>query len=101
MGVGICLVIVPSFVWSVVMTASNPEAAFFVTPTRLWELGVGALVAVGARGWGGLPRVVGVVLGWVGRVAVVAGGVVLTTEGAWPGYAAAWPVVGSAAVVVA
>src|SRR5699024_5228128 len=48
MAVGIVLVIVPSFVWSVVMTAGNPEAAFFVTPTRLWELGVGALVAIGA-----------------------------------------------------
>src|SRR5699024_12050111 len=59
---------------------------------RLWEMGVGALVAIGARWWGRLPRVVGVVLGWVGLVAVVASGVLLSTEVAWPGYAAAWPV---------
>src|SRR5699024_5653634 len=63
--------------------------------------GVGALVAIGAGLWGRLPRVVGGVLGWVGLVAVVASGVLLSTEVAWPGYAAAWPVLGSAAVIVA
>src|SRR5690625_7212238 len=83
------------------MTDCNPEAAFFVTPMRFCVLGLGALVAFGARWWGRLPPVVGVVLGWVGLVAVVASGVVLTTEVAWPGYAAAWPVLGSAAVIVA
>ena len=101
MGAGIALVIVPSFIWSVVMTASNPQAAFFVTPTRLWELGVGALVAIGATWWSRVPRLVAVVLGWAGLVAVVASGVFLDSAVAWPGYAAAWPVLGTAAVIVA
>ncbi len=101
MGVAIGLVIVPSLIWSVVMTASNPEAAFFVTPTRLWELGVGALVAIGATWWLRVPRLVAVVLGWAGLVAVIASGVFLSSAVAWPGYAAVWPVLGTAAVIVA
>ncbi len=100
MGAGIALVIIPSFVYSVVMTASNPQAAFFVTPTRLWELGVGALVAIGAGLWANLPHRAGIALSWSGLVAVLASGVLLTTEVAWPGYAAAWPVLGSAAVII-
>ena len=32
-------------VWSVVATAQSPQTAYFITPTRLWELGAGALLA--------------------------------------------------------
>src|SRR5690606_37201380 len=46
MAAGLALIVVPSFIWSVVATAATPQTAYFVTTTRLWELGVGALVAV-------------------------------------------------------
>src|SRR5699024_11256133 len=42
MAVGIAVVVVPSFIASLLWTNSNAAAAFFVTPTRLWELGLGA-----------------------------------------------------------
>ncbi len=35
-----------SFAWSVHLTQTNPAAAYFVTPTRVWELGAGGLLAV-------------------------------------------------------
>lgn len=44
---GILAVIVPSLAYSVYLTANSPATAFFVTPTRLWELGIGALAAIG------------------------------------------------------
>src|SRR5690606_35808165 len=40
------LVVVPSFVWSLTFSTQKPAAAFFVTSTRLWELGVGAMLAL-------------------------------------------------------
>lgn len=43
---GLAAIAVPSFVWSVLYTAAQPEKAYFVTTTRLWELAVGGLVAV-------------------------------------------------------
>jgi peptidoglycan/LPS O-acetylase OafA/YrhL len=101
LAVGIGAVIVPSFVYSVLLTASDPSVAFFVTPTRLWELGIGAFVAIGATLWARVPRAAAVVLGWAGLVAVVASGFLLTTDVAWPGYAALAPTLGTAAMIVA
>ena len=58
---GVLLVVtVASFVWSVVSTSSDPLAAYFSTPARAFELGLGALTAlvasaVAAR-WSALVR---------------------------------------------
>ncbi|MDT0203990.1 acyltransferase, partial [Nocardioides sp. AE5] len=101
MAAGIVAVIVPSFVWSVHYTASNPAQAFFVTPTRLWELGVGALVAIGVGVWAKLPRAAAIVLGWAGLVLVVYAGFTVTAATAWPGHMALLPVVGTAAMIIA
>ncbi len=98
---GILLVIVPSFVWSLYLTGANPGRAFFVSTTRLWELGIGAFVAIGSGVWMRVPKPLAVVLGWVGLVAVLASGFLVTAQTAWPGYAALWPTLGSAAVIVA
>ena len=44
---GVLLVVtVASFVWSVVSTSSDPLAAYFSTPARAFELGLGALTAL-------------------------------------------------------
>ena len=99
--VGILLVIIPSFLWSLYMTGANPERAFFVTTTRLWELGIGAFIAIGSAVWTKVPRTVSIPLGWVGLVAVVLGGFVITSGTPWPGYAALLPTLGAAAVIVA
>lgn len=40
------LVTVASFAYSVWQTADDPSYAYFVTPTRAWEFGVGALLAL-------------------------------------------------------
>ncbi len=98
--VGILVVIIPSFVWSIMLTGSNPERAFFVTTTRLWELGIGAFVAIGSVVWTRLSPKVSAPLGWVGVVAVVLSGFVLSSGTPWPGYAALLPTLGSAAVII-
>ncbi|HEX6967566.1 MAG TPA: acyltransferase family protein [Micromonosporaceae bacterium] len=98
---GLAAVAVPSFAWSVIETARSPQEAFFVTTTRMWELAIGAAVALGAAWWGRIPRAAGALLGWGGLVAIVASGLVFTNTIAWPGYAAALPTLGAAAVIVA
>jgi len=56
--------------------AHNPPAAYFVTPTRMWELGIGGLLAVVVavrqrRGLGTLlPATPRVVLAWLGLTAI-------------------------------
>ncbi|MEV0274244.1 acyltransferase family protein [Hamadaea sp. NPDC050747] len=99
--VGLGLLVVPSFIWSIQLTGQEPTKAFFVSTTRIWELGVGALVAMTAGLWTKLSRRATVILGWTGLAAVLASGALFSTETAWPGYAALVPVLGAAAVIVA
>ncbi len=99
MGVALCTVAIPSFVWSLVMTTNDPSAAFFVTTTRLWELALGAGIAVAMPLLSRLPRAVGALIAWGGLSAVILSAFVITSGTAWPGYAALLPVLGSAAVI--
>ena len=90
-----------SFVWSVVATASSPTTAYFSTFTRVWELGVGAIAALVAP-WVSQrlgPRL-GALLGAGGLAAVVAACVLYTPATAFPGYAAALPVLGTVALLL-
>jgi len=98
--VGLCLIAIPSFLWSVYYTAAAPEKAYFVTTTRLWELAVGGLVAVLAPT---LLRVlrpaVAAALGWLGLAAVAVTILVLESSAPFPGAIAAVPILGTAAVI--
>jgi len=100
MAAGLGLVAVPSFVCSVVWTASSPSVAFFVTPTRLWEMAVGAGVSLGAALWVRLPRGAAAATMGAGLVAVVVAALVLDGSAPWPGSSALLPVLGTAAVIV-
>src|SRR5690606_17502319 len=93
-------VTVPSLVWSIFYTATNPAAAYFVTTTRLWELGIGAMVAIFAVSLAKIPDSVAAIVGWAGLVAIVAAGVSYTSATPFPGYAALLPTLGAAAVIV-
>ncbi|GAA1861895.1 acyltransferase family protein [Myceligenerans crystallogenes] len=101
MAVGLSFVAVPSLVWSIVATANLPAQAYFVTTTRLWELAIGAFVAVGAALWTKIPRVAAYVLGWGGLAVIVGSALVLHKTVAWPGSLALLPTLGTAAVIIA
>jgi peptidoglycan/LPS O-acetylase OafA/YrhL len=101
LGGGIALVGVPSFVWSVWFTAKNPEAAYFVTTTRLWELAVGGALALSVGPLTRLSPVASAVLGWAGLAAIAAAALLYTSATPFPGVAALLPVLGTAAVLAA
>jgi peptidoglycan/LPS O-acetylase OafA/YrhL len=87
-----------SFAFSVWFTANNPAAAYFVTPTRAWEFGMGALVVLVMRRWSP-PGPFPVLLRWVGVAALVFSGLTYTQATPFPGYAAAVPCLGTAAII--
>jgi peptidoglycan/LPS O-acetylase OafA/YrhL len=97
----IALIIIGSFSWSVIETPASPIWAFFSPFTRAWELGIGALLAVGATRLERLPSHLGPWLGWTGIIAVLLSVVLLTSRTPFPGFAAALPVLGTALVIVA
>ncbi|WP_420111368.1 acyltransferase family protein [Pseudactinotalea sp.] len=101
MTLGILVIVLPSLAYSVYLTSTGPATAFFVTPTRLWELGIGAFVAIGSAIWPRLPRIGAAVLGWAGLLAIGLSGLVFSSSTPWPGYHALAPTLGTAAVIVA
>ena len=86
-----------SLVFSVWFTQLQPSAAYFVTPTRLWEFAAGGLLATTGIVLRGR---IAANLGWlVGAVMLVASLFLLDGHSAFPGYVALLPVVGSALMI--
>ena len=97
---GIFVLSLASLLFSIYYTAQNPGAAYFVTTTRVYELGIGAAVAVFADQLAAIPRRVALALGWIGVAAILYAAVTFTSETLFPGSAALVPTLGSAAVIV-
>ncbi len=87
-----------SLAYSIHLTTSEPGIAYFSTWTRAWEFLAGVLFAAVAPR---LPRAARQVLGWAGAVAVLVTVVTYTGDTAFPGYAAALPVLGTMALLAA
>jgi hypothetical protein len=87
--------------WSVTFTPASPVWAYFGAPTRAWELGAGALVAMGAVGLARMPAASAALLRCAGLAAIAlsAGWYGETTP--FPGYHAVLPVAGAMAVIAA
>jgi peptidoglycan/LPS O-acetylase OafA/YrhL len=87
-----------SLAYSVWYTRANPPAAYFVTTTRMWELGIGGLLALAPAGLTRLLERQGW-LAWLGLAAVVCSAFTLSGASPFPGYLALLPVLGSAAMI--
>jgi peptidoglycan/LPS O-acetylase OafA/YrhL len=94
-------VVLGSFALSLYLTGTNQPWAFFSLPTRAWELGVGAALALAVPRLGALPSMLATGIGLVGLAMVAAAGVLISTETPFPGVWALLPVLGTAAVVAA
>jgi peptidoglycan/LPS O-acetylase OafA/YrhL len=90
--------VVASLAYSVYDTFADPAQAYFVTTTRMWELGAGGLLALlpagltsrlGRQGW----------LGWAGIAVIVASQFILTGSTPFPGWIAVLPVGGAVALI--
>ncbi|MGH8860589.1 MAG: acyltransferase family protein, partial [Jatrophihabitantaceae bacterium] len=95
------MVLVPSFVYSITYTTSNPSQAYFVTTTRMWELAMGGLVALTAGFWNRLAPAVAALIGWLGVTGIVYSALTYTAATLFPGSAAGLPVLSAAAVILA
>ncbi|HYF28306.1 MAG TPA: acyltransferase family protein [Baekduia sp.] len=91
------LVTVASLTYGIGATAADPATAFFSTPARAWEFGLGGLLAL-LPAWGG-HRHARAVLSWLGLAAIVAAAVAFHAGTPFPGLAALLPVLGALAVI--
>ncbi len=102
LGILVAVMVAASFALSLLWTDVAAPWAFFSLPTRAWELGIGALIALGSLR---LPRVLpGAVAGvaaWGGLVLIGVGVLVIGETTPYPGLAALLPVTGTALVIMA
>ncbi len=92
------VVVGASLFWSIRLTRVNPASAYFVTTTRMWEFGVGGMLAVlPVRVAGGLARQYW--LGWLGLAAIAYAAFTMNAATPFPGAAALLPALGTAAAL--
>lgn len=89
---------VASFVHSVLFSASSHDIAYFATTTRMWELGLGGILAII------IPKISvrafpAAVAGWTGFAMVVVSAVAYSTKMQFPGWVALVPVVGTMLII--
>lgn len=92
--------VITSFALSCALTPSKLNASFYLLPTRAWEMLTGALLAVGI-----IPSPRGVVarqaIALAGLAMVVASVLVIRPDMLFPGWVAALPCAGAAAIIAA
>ena len=92
-----------SLALSIHETSVHPTSSYFSSFTRVWELAVGAMLAIAAMI--GTPRSVRiaptlrVAIGWAGLGAIAVAAVTYSTTTSFPGYAALLPVLGATLVI--
>lgn len=96
LGIGVALVVAASLLHSVLATLDDRAWAYFATTTRAWELAIGALLAIAApaqKAWWSA------VLGAAGLAMIIIAAAFFDATSPFPGWIAALPVLGTAAVL--
>jgi peptidoglycan/LPS O-acetylase OafA/YrhL len=93
------LVVAVSFALSVVITYWAPPVAFFSLPTRAWQLGAGALVALTTARWNRLSPRAAAITGWTGLAMILLACTWFSTATPSPGIAALLPTLGTVLVI--
>jgi len=96
--IGIMTVALTSLLWSIFLTAESPARAYFVTTTRVWELAIGAALAISVARLD-IPKQIRGAVGLAGVAAIVFAAVQYSAATRFPGFAAILPTLGTAAVI--
>jgi peptidoglycan/LPS O-acetylase OafA/YrhL len=92
-------IVLASFGWALFLSAANPNSAYFSTFTRVWELGVGAMVAIIGPWIARIPASVRPTLAYVGLTGVLVSLFLINSAALFPAPWAALPVLSTALVV--
>lgn len=89
-----------SVIWSLVLTPMDPSAAFFLLPTRAWEMLAGGLVFLlpNTHIFTSLHRTI---LETMGIALIILSVLIFDSSSVWPGWRALLPVIGTVLVLVA
>jgi len=95
----IILFVIAMLLWSVYLTKTNMNMAYFLLPARFFELGMGACLAMY---WDKLPsssRSFNSIISVVGMLVIIIPAIVLTKSSTFPGLNAFWPCLGTCLLI--
>jgi peptidoglycan/LPS O-acetylase OafA/YrhL len=93
-------VVVVSLTASLVMTGVSQPLAFYLLPTRAWQLGLGGLAAISGPAIAAIAPWLAKLAGRLGLLAIAAGALALGPSTSYPGFASLLPSLGTLAVIV-
>lgn len=93
------LVVAASLAWAMYLTATDPTSAYYSTFTRVWELGIGALLAIAGTWLTRIPDALRPWLAYLGLAGVLGSLFVITETAHFPAPWAALPVFSTALVI--
>lgn len=96
----ISAIVVVSLGYSIYLTAANQPVAYYHTFTRVWEFGIGGILALTIHQLVVSSRVAWL-FGWVGLIGLISCGIVLQVSQLFPGIAALWPVLSAVLIIIA
>lgn len=79
------------FVYCVYASMQTPDAAYYLLPSRAWEMLVGGVAYLYPLT---VPQKLKKYLEWLGLLFIIGAYCLITPSDAWPGYLAAFPVLG-------
>jgi peptidoglycan/LPS O-acetylase OafA/YrhL len=97
---GVLVIGLVSFLAAIWLTGVSQPWAFYLLPTRAWELAAGGIVALGLGRLASLSRPAGAIATVIGIGAIVAAALLLDESAAMPGIPALLPVAGALLVIV-
>ncbi len=95
------VLVVVSLAWSTYETFASPHWAYFGTVARVWELGIGALLATAVGTLSRIPDPLRPILSWAGLSLIGASLVVIDGAAGFPAPWALLPVAGTVLVIAA
>jgi peptidoglycan/LPS O-acetylase OafA/YrhL len=97
----VALIGVPSLVYSALIIDLESHASYFSTLARMWEFALGGALALLLPKALELPRAVVALLAWGGVAVILVTTIEFDRNTPYPGTAALWPTLATAAIVVA
>lgn len=86
------LVAISSLAYSILFTESNPQAGYFSTLTRIWELALGGVLALIIGYFRKIGSVPAFLIGVLGALGIILSAILIKESDIYPGWIALFPV---------
>src|SRR5699024_5368865 len=93
------VILISSLIYSIYLTSTNQQWAYFTTFTRVWEFALGSLLCINLSSIR-VNKVFAVLAGWIGLIGLILTGVIFDVSAMFPGYIALWPMICALLIVL-